>query len=209
MTTTLQQTLTPATDATPAVVTIPEKELSGASWAERFPGSTSTSDLEPTFADSVNKFISAIKVAGGSVTISATYRPPERAYLMHWCWMLNKKKIKAAKIPAKTGVNIEWDHSDEKASQKAAADMVSAYGMSSLKVAPALSSRHTERKAIDMSISWSGDLTIKDANGNDVKIDTEPRTGMNEELQEVGKGYGVIKFWKGATDKPHWSTDGR
>ncbi|CAJ0818191.1 hypothetical protein LMG19087_03349 [Ralstonia wenshanensis] len=30
----------------------------------------------------------------------------------------------------------------------------------------------------------------------------------NAKLKEVGRSYGVIKFVGGATDKPHWSTDG-
>lgn len=108
------------------------------------------------------------------------------------------------------GVNIEWDHGDDDASTKAASAMVSAYGMNALHVAPALRSRHTERKAIDMTITWSAKvLTVKDASGVDVKIETSPKTGMNTKLHEVGASYGVIKFWKGAADKPHWSTDGR
>ena len=108
------------------------------------------------------------------------------------------------------GVNIEWDHGDEDASIQAAAEMIHDYGMNALHVAPALRSRHTERKAIDMTITWpSKELIIKDASGNDVKIGSTPRTGMNTKLHEVGASYGVIKFWKGAADKPHWSTDGR
>ena len=102
---------------------------------------------------------------------------------------------------------LSWTLSE--ASVRAATAMVSAYGMSTLKVAPALRSRHTERKTIDMTISWSGKLAILDAAGSVVEIDTTPRTGMNEKLHEVGASYGVIKFWKGAADKPHWSTDGR
>ncbi|MFT0735958.1 hypothetical protein [Ralstonia wenshanensis] len=31
---------------------------------------------------------------------------------------------------------------------------------------------------------------------------------VNAKLKEVGRSYGVIKFVGGATDKPHWSTDG-
>lgn len=208
--TTIQRTkLTPTTDVSPVVVKIQEKELSGLSWVERFPGSTSLADLDPEFSNGLRNFIDAIKAAGGKVSIAATYRPPERAYLMHWCWRLNKGQVKAADIPPRTGVIIEWDHGDEEKSRRAASAMVSAYGMDTLKVAPALSSRHTEGKAIDMSITWSGKLIIKDASGSDVKIDTTPRTGMNSKLHEVGKTYGVIKFWQGEKDKPHWSTDGR
>lgn len=165
--------------------------------------------MDDEFGPAVGKFIDAIKAAGGKVSIAATYRPPERAYLMHWCWLLSKGKVKAADIPPRTGIHIKWDHGEEAKSRRAAAAMVSEYGMSSLKVAPALASRHTERRAIDMSISWSGRLMIKDVDGKDVMIDTQPSTGMNVKLQKVGESYGVIKFWKGAVDKPHWSTDGR
>lgn len=87
--------------------------------------------------------------------------------------------------------------------------MVASYGMSGLKVAPTLRSRHTERKAIDMTIGWKKNLLITGTDGNKVTINTEPRSGMNEDLHTVGAGYGVIKFWKGDADKPHWSADGR
>ncbi len=189
---------------------LPEKEKSGSQWVQRFQGSNSTADLEPTFGGAVDKFIAALRAAGARVSIAATYRPPERAYLMHWSWKIKNKKVKPDKVPPMAGVNIEWDHGDEAESIKAASAMVSAYGMNALHVAPALRSRHTERKAIDMTITWSAkELTIKDASGADVKIDTSPKTGMNTKLHEVGASYGVIKFWKGASDKPHWSTDGR
>lgn len=87
--------------------------------------------------------------------------------------------------------------------------MVASYGMSDLKVAPTLRSRHTERKAIDMTIGWKKNWLITGTDGNKVTINTEPRSGMNEDLHTVGAGYGVIKFWKGDADKPHWSADGR
>ncbi len=60
-----------------------------------------------------------------------------------------------------------------------------------------------------MNITWVGSLIIYDAHEKKVVITTKPRTGMNINLQEVGKTYGVIKFWKGAKDIPHWSTDGK
>ncbi|WP_197715448.1 hypothetical protein [Aquitalea magnusonii] len=157
----------------------------------------------------MSNFISAIKNAGGYVSIAATYRPPERAYLMHWSWMISHEKVKADEVPPMMGVHIEWDHGDDNKSKRAAAGMVSAYGMGALKIAPALRSRHTERKAIDMNIGWRGTLKIIDANGDEVEIRSSPSSGMNSDLHKVGKSYGVIKFWKGAKDKPHWSTDGR
>lgn len=205
----VQAVLTPITDVTPVSVTLPERELSGGHWVQRFPGSNLTTALDEHFRSAVDGFIHALRTAGVKVLIAATFRPPERAYLMHWSWKLARKKINPDQVPPMSGVNIEWNHGDEAASVQAAAAMVAAYGMTELQVAPALRSRHTERKAIDMTISWSGTVTVKDASGNDVKIDTHPRTGMNAKLHAVGASYGVIKFWKGASDKPHWSEDGR
>lgn len=201
--------MTPITDVTPVSVSVAERELSGEHWVQRFPGSNSTAALDEHFGAAVNRFIGALRNAGVRVLIAATFRPPERAYLMHWSWKLAHKKVKPDKVPPMNSVDIEWDHGDEAASIQAAAAMVAAYGMTALQVAPALRSRHTERKAIDMTISWGGTITVKDASDNDIEIDTQPRTGMNAKLHEVGASYGVIKFWKGASDKPHWSVDGR
>jgi hypothetical protein len=86
--------------------------------------------------------------------------------------------------------------------------MVNGYGISGLNVAPALNSRHTQKQAIDMNISWSGTLTINNASGTAVTISSNPKTGMNSELHTVGATYGVIKFVGGNSDKPHWSNDG-
>lgn len=204
-----QATLTPINNTAPVVAKVPDKELSGADWCSKFPGSSSMDDLEDSFRTGVKNFVASLKKAGASVSIAATYRPPERAYLMHWSWMIANGKVELENIPAKNGVNINWDHGNDKASKEAATAMVSGYGMSGLKVAPALESRHTERKAIDMTISWKKDLVIQDKDGKEVTIKTEPRSGMNTELHTIGAGYAVTKFWKGDADKPHWSTDGR
>lgn len=214
MTTTLQVTLTPTADRTPATVET-TSELSGGQWVSRFPTSTSVDDLETPFKENVASFIAALKAASAGVTIAATRRPKERAYLMHWCWKIAKGKAKANNIPAMEGVDIKWDHSDaegnysESASIKAAKAMVSGYGMQGLGVAPALNSRHIQGNAIDMNVSWSGTLSIADAKGETVEIATTPKTGMNEKLHKVGASYSVIKYNGSGEDKPHWSTDGR
>jgi hypothetical protein len=75
-------------------------------------------------------------------------------------------------------------------------------------VVPALHTLHMERTAIDMSISWSGNLHIAKQDGTIVNITTTPRTGMNLQLKEVGRSYGVIKYVGGDQDKPHWSITG-
>lgn len=69
---------------------------------------------------------------------------------------------------------------------------------------PALASRHCEGKAVDMNISWDGDLVLPKKNGEVVTIKSVPRNGTNHELHLVGATYGLIKC---AYDPPHWSED--
>ena len=49
------------------------KELSGALWVSRFPGSSSTNDLQGTFRASVDNFLRALGNARARGSISATY----------------------------------------------------------------------------------------------------------------------------------------
>jgi hypothetical protein len=128
---------------------------------------------------------------------------------MHWSFRIAKQGYDPSKVPAMTGVDIEWvhrdaaNHVDLQASKDAAKQMVAGYG---IVYAPALTSRHTEGKAIDMDIAWSAaTLTIAPPKGAAVPITSQPHTGGNADLQRVGKAYGVIKL---ASDPPHWSSDG-
>jgi hypothetical protein len=186
-----------------------QKILSGPVWVNKFPNSTSIGDLVEPFQTNVTKFVGALRAAKASVTISATLRPKERAYLMHWSFLVAKENLDPEKVDAMNGVDIEWVHTDAKgnkdlsASKNAALQMVNLYDIA---FRPALTSRHIEGKAIDMDISWSSkDLTMKDAAGKDVTISSNPKSGGNTDLQAVGKSYGVIKL---VSDPPHWSTDG-
>ena len=187
---------------------------SGRAWVARFPTSASVADCAQPFRDNLNAFIAALVAAGASVNIAATLRPPQRAYLMHWCWSIVKQKTDPHAIPPLDGVAIAWVHVDARgnfdpiASVAAAEDMVEAYGMQALNVAPALKSNHISGTAVDMAISWSGTLTINKRDGSAVQIDSLPRSGMNPDLKTVGASYGVIKFVGGASDMPHWSADG-
>ena len=183
-------------------------EPAGVAWVARYPTSVDVNDLVGSFRTSVNNFLSALQNAGASVSIAATLRPPERAYLMHWSYMIAQAGQDAAKVPAITGVDIDWvirdakGNPDKAATQKAAQAMVDGYGIA---YQPALSSRHTEGLAIDMNISWSGNLSITGADGRAVVISSSPRSGGNGQLQTVGAKYGVIKL---SSDPPHWSSDG-
>lgn len=199
--------LTPQSDQTPAVVSV-SNELSGPQWVARFLGSNETSALAPGFRTSLEAFKDAMVSAGMHVRPSSTYRPIERSYLMHWCWMI-KKGADPSTVVAMEGVNIEWAHPTLAESVSAAKQMVSAYDMDGLHTAPALHSLHNDGEAIDMRISWNGAVNINDASGTAVHIDTTPRDGMNAQLKLVGASYGVKKYVGGASDKPHWSTTGR
>jgi hypothetical protein len=184
-------------------------EKSGKSWVARFPGSKKVEDLDAGFREKVEAFIKAVKAAGATVRITSTLRPKERAYLMHWSWLIAKRNHDARKVPALAGVDIEWWHGGQKLSQQKAQEMVDGYGTNHLKVPPALRSRHIEGKAIDMLITWKGTLAIKKKDGTVVKIDSTPHDHTNAELIAVGKTYGVIHFLSVDKDKVHWSTDGR
>lgn len=185
-------------------------EPSGPAWVARFPGSTATTDCIATFRASIDQFLAALSAAGASVTISATFRPPERAYLMHWAWKIANNLALPQDAPPMVGVEIQWTHTDDAGapdipkSRSAASQMVTGYDIVTL---PALVSRHTQGRAIDMTISWKGDLKMRDARGKLTTISSLPRTGMNSVLIDAGATYGVIKA-KFANDPPHWSDDG-
>jgi D-alanyl-D-alanine dipeptidase len=189
-------TLTHHSETAPVVAEI-ERELSGAQWVDRFPGSSSVDDLNPDFAAKVGKFISAIRATGASVRVSATFRPKERAYLMHYSAAIAKGTIAAARVPRMDGVNIEWQHDSDKESQSAASSMAAGYR---IVYPPALSSRHTEKAAIDMTITGLIGKTMKNASGEDIEIKN------NEDIFSVGATYRVIKL---VSDPPHWSDNGQ
>jgi hypothetical protein len=205
----VQGTLTQGTSTSSDSASVHIKEPSGAQWVARFPGSSDVSDLSLSFSSAASNFISALQTATATVTVNATYRPAERAYLMHYAFMVANNQIAPSAVPDFAGVDICWKHYDtsgnldDAAARAAAAAMVSGYG---IVYAPALVSRHTQREAVDMNISWTGDLTIVDGNGTSVTITSTPRTGAdNIDLRAVGSSYGVNKL---ASDAPHWSSDG-
>ena len=183
-------------------------EHSGFPWVARFPGSTSVNDLEEVFRSAVNRFTEALRTAGATLSVTSTYRPPERAYLMHWSWMIVKQNQDPQTIPAMAGVDIQWWHGNLPASRVGAQDMVTGYGIDGLDVAPALVSRHTKREAIDLAVTWSGTLKVKRADGTEANITSTPRDSTNADLIAVGATYDVIHFLTPAQDKNHWSIDG-
>ncbi len=190
------------------------KELSGVGTAisdqqiDRGLGKQFSRKMRRFFRAKCDAFLAAINAAGGTVTINATLRPPKRAYLMHWSFVINTGEVDPEDVPPHSGVDIEWVHRkangspDRPASRAAAAAMVNGYGIAHK---PALTSLHIFGKAIDMSIRWSGNLQIKKKNGTKAPINSLPRSGLNHELWAVGATYGVIKL---PSDPPHRSSTG-
>lgn len=198
-----------ATQAAIREPAIKDKEPSGPQWARRFQGSRDTRHLSGNFRLAVEEFILAMKDAGMRVVVNATYRPIQRSYLMHWSWRIGKERIEAAAVPALAGVDIEWVHASRSESVRAAKELMSAFDIATLAISPALRSQHNLGLAIDMTISWRGTASIRDASGKLVKINTAPRSGMNRQLIKVGASYGVKKYSGGGHDAPHWSNNGR
>jgi hypothetical protein len=159
----------------------------GPAWVAQFPTSRSLDDLVSPFKENCQAFIAAIQAQGGEVEISATYRPPERAYLMHYCCCIAPENGEAGMdpdaVPPMAGVDIQWNLGNPTATIAASAAMRRGYGI----VYPAaLVSRHTQRLAIDMTITGEG-------------------IPQGQALYDWGASFGVIKL---ISDTPHWSSDG-
>ena len=80
------------------------REPSGVVWVERFPTSGSTATLVDGFRQKCEAFLAALADAGATVNINATLRPPERAYLMHWSFVINAGEVEPDDVPPHAGV---------------------------------------------------------------------------------------------------------
>ena len=180
--------------------------LSGADWwhanQARYANSAKVSDLVPDFADKVQRFVDAMRAGGASVSIASTRRNKVRAYLMHYSYRIANGDIAARDVPAEPGCFIVWDHGNDARSRAAAVEMRDLFNIA---YQPSLRSRHIEGKAIDMTISWTGNLVMLNGNGQSVNVPPPRRGDINAKLHQIGASYGVIKL---VSDKPHWSTDG-
>ncbi|WP_233853297.1 LysM peptidoglycan-binding domain-containing protein [Paraburkholderia sp. HD33-4] len=194
------------------IISSRQLELSGKGWCSRFPGLKSLDSLDSSFRSKVDSFFSALKEAGiaaGDIKIGATYRPPERSYLMYNAFYIAKGKISPDKVERFGGVNIDWVHRgadgkmDLDASKKAAIEMCGGYrlNLNSEKqvVGKAWSSRHNFGAAIDMNIYNFIGKTVKDADGNEVSLK------LFSDLVEIGRSYGVRYF---PVENMHWSDSG-
>jgi hypothetical protein len=180
--------------------------LSGSAWwhtnQANFPNSSKLADLASPFREKAIAFIDALKAAGAQVSVTSTLRNPTRAYLMHYSGKVAGGAVAPSAVPAKSGCPIVWDHGNLAQSKAAAQEM---YRLFNIKFPASLTSLHIEGQAVDMTIGWTGILSIADANGK-VHAIGAPRSGeTNHELHAVGATYGVHKL---LSDAPHWSSTG-
>jgi hypothetical protein len=170
--------------------------------------STDVADLKDPFRTKAKAFIKALEDAGASIQIDTTFRSENRAYLFHWCWLIGLGKIKPSAAKSKIGVDIEWDHGDDKASVTGAKEMITGFGLAvppKSKVAPSLYTNHKNGDAIDMTITWEGKLHVLDKSGKEHVIKFMDDVNENTRLHQVGATYGVKKL---TSDAPHWSASG-
>ena len=163
--------------------------LSGRAWwnanQARWPDSEDLDDLDSDWGDDVKKFIKILRNAGADVNIISTKRPRNRAYLMHYSGMIAKGKIEPADVPARVGVDIQWDHGDDKISRNAAQEMFDCFEL--VHYASGKRSNHVKGKAIDVYITWKEDLFLGPLpNGEFWGVIGGPRNRVhNRELHEI------------------------
>ncbi len=196
----------PAPTAIPA--TTSRGTLSGSAWwranQARWQNENRVSMLSEPFKSNVTKFIAALEAAGARVAVSATTRSLIRAKLMRYSWDIAKGIVQPNATPAIPGVDIIWDHGNLARSKEAASEMVALF---QIVKQPSLQSNHLAGNAIDMTISWTGDMTIVSADQKTKTLIGSPRNGTNAKLHVVGATYAVLH--KLPDDPPHWSTTGR
>jgi hypothetical protein len=170
--------------------------------------STDVEDLRDPFKTNAKAFIKALEDAGATIAISTTFRSEDRAYLFHWCWLIGLGKIKPSEAKKKHGVDIQWDHGDDKLSIAGAKEMIKGFGLAvppHSEVAPSLYTNHKNGDAIDMAITWDGDLHVLDKKGTEHVVPFMKKVNLNKKLHRVGATYGVKKL---TSDAPHWSATG-
>lgn len=202
------------------LLTCSSTELSGPSWAGRFRDSRSVGALSGPFRRHVSAFIGAMRHARINVRLISTLRPPERAFLMHYSWLIAHRKLSPLRVPHFHAdrhhgpVAICWIHvgahgANIHASIVAARKLATALGVASMHGAPLLTTLRTEGLSIMMSTTWtSRKVTVTNAMGHRVTIRSAPHNGLNTTLIAVGATYQVIHFLKASQAMNDWSVNG-
>lgn len=95
------------------------------------------------------QFLRVLREGGATVRVASTLRNATRAYLMHTSWGVARPSVRPSDVPPREGVDIRWDHGNDKASMRAAREMVNLFRVAHRQP---LTSNHIRGKAIDMSI---------------------------------------------------------
>lgn len=121
-------------------------EPAGVAWCARYPTSRSVVDLAEPFRGGVISFLAELAARGCTVTIAATRRPEQRAWLMRGAWDV-AHGLDPGAVPARADIPIVWTLDGARA-------MVAGYGLA---YRPSLTSRHIDGRAIDVAIDgWTG-----------------------------------------------------
>jgi hypothetical protein len=208
------------------------QRLSGSHWQkitnDKWPESSKVEDLSDGFRPKAQAFIEMLKQNKIDLEVSSTKRPPERAYLYHYCLEVAAGRVQPADVPKLPTVDIEWDHDDAEKSKTAAKEMADAFGLVGVAAYP---SNHSGGNALDMkmnfkanakegknAITYKVSTTDKDSVSRDLKVDDEATIGTSarskviqdigdRELSKAGKDFGAIRAIN--NDIVHWSLDGK
>jgi hypothetical protein len=228
-----------AAPAAPAAAAAPKSDseadavqrLSGKHWAaiagRKWPESSRIEDLGEAFRPKAQSFIAMLNENHVDVDVASTLRPPERAYLYHYCLEVAAGRIAPNAVPRLATVDIEWDHGDAETSKAAASEMASAFGLVGVAAYP---SNHSGGNALDMKMGFGRNtrdgktsvayrrtpsddpVTRELAIGDEAVIGTSARgkriAGIaDRELSKAGSDFGVVRAID--SDIVHWSLDGR
>ncbi len=202
-------------------VEVEDLRLSGKEWVEEYKEKEGQSeesllnDLDFDFRKNVATFINILRNADANVVVTSTRRSKKRAMLMHYAWRISVSKDitpqQAQQATQKENIPINWIHTDssgnysEKISIEKALEMVNAYRM---RDKASLTSNHILGKAIDMTITWTKTIKIKDKTGKEYILIAN-NGAKCKELHNIGATYGVYKLVKNPPDDPHWSFNGK
>lgn len=184
-------------------------ENSGPAWVARFPTGRDLNDLSAEFAPKVRDFLLALDrdgfFAGKTLNdiVIATYRPPERAYLMSNAWSIAREEGAPDSIELELpNVLVSWVHYtangdvDLPASRQAAEEMVLAYDIGP--TGAVYPSRHSDGTAVDLQVTIPFSIMAPDASGNLMRIANQ------QDITRLGLSYGLKRL----KESNHWSLDG-
>lgn len=184
------------------------RRLSGAEWHNLYPDHTQVNELAAPFQGNVQAFIAALQTGGAHVAIGSCLRPDERAFLMHYSYRVGHGQVAPEAVPSHPNIPICWVHRDDDGTPNAQDSIAAALALANsygIAFPPAYPSRHSLGRAIDMTITWNGQIQVATNNGTPPVVLGPPGNNSNPALHALGATYGVIKL---IVDPPHWSDDG-